>query len=845
MLVVVALLPLLVAISLLLLFQWDIRDAGWTTLAVTVVLVALVPAFHRTPWQIALSVGEGSVTMLTAGLILLPALFFYQMQWETGAIDSLMRGLAKFVPDRDLQTMLLVLGVGPCIESLCGSGSGAVAILPLLVRLHSDKLKAIQLSLLSQIIVAWGSLGLGTTLAANLAALPVGLLSVHTALLLFPSAIGFSLLALKLSGGRSALGRYWCAALLAGSFLIVVTAFCSRFVMTEVAGVFASASVIVLLLAWALLSRTGPAHLLHADTNTPEMTRFLAALLPYFLLTTGIFVSRLFPPVALWLQTYGVLECPAIKLHLAVFYSPGVWLLLAALIHIPLFSLQSVHLTHIHLKTWRRFLPAVAAMLSFLSAAALMQDSGMIAVLGRAAAVFGETYVWVASLVGALGGWLTNTILGGNALTVPMQMDVAAHIDVSLPWLIAAQNASAAMASAISPARIILLTTSIGLFGQEAQVLRKIGPIILWSLALTTLLLVWFTSSWEVGGMIVLLLLLLAVNAPLLSIDTEQSEHTVSAPPLFSPQMERKPLFARLSARWMAQVSAYGSLLLVNVLYASFSLVSLGPLSRLDPVLFVCFQMVLLAPVGLALLISGRKQLHPESVYRGLRLGGFLSAGLLCFTLSLKDTGITEVMVFSTMNGVIATLIGWKVFRQRISTLTRWACLFALGGAGLVWYTSPANWQGDFTALVGGVCLTGYAFQVERLLAEVQQRKQTVQPVIGVQFLTMALVTLVIALCFGQWKTVHLLIPSDLATLVYVSFATTLLPCFLVLTIQRSLSAITVALFGVIEPIVGAGFAFFSVGERLPMLAYVGGGIVLVGVLLQIGGGTRRQEASG
>lgn len=76
MLVVVALLPLLIAISLLLVFRWNIRDAGWTTLAVTVALVALIPTFHRTPWQIALSIGEGSVTMLTTGLVLLPALFF-------------------------------------------------------------------------------------------------------------------------------------------------------------------------------------------------------------------------------------------------------------------------------------------------------------------------------------------------------------------------------------------------------------------------------------------------------------------------------------------------------------------------------------------------------------------------------------------------------------------------------------------------------------------------------------------------------------------------------------------------------------------------------------------------
>jgi lactate permease len=845
MLVVVGLLPLLVAISLLLIFQWNIRDAGWTTLAVTVALVALVPAFHRMPWQIVLSVGEGAGAMMTAGLILLPTLFFYQIQWEAGAIESLMRGLATFVPDRDLQTLLLVLGVGPCLESLCGSGFGAVAILPLLVRLHGDKMKAIQLSLLSQIIVAWGSLGLGTTLAAHLTALPVGLLSARTALLLFPSTIGCSILALKLSGGRQALERCWCAALLAGGLLMVVTSLCSRFVMIEMSGVLASTCVIALLLMWGRPSCHNPAHLLDLSVDTPEMIHFPADLLPYLLLITGIFVLRLFPPAALWLQTHGVLECPAIKLHLAVLSSPGLWLLLAALLHIPLLSWRSIHLTHISLKTWRRFLPVGVVILSFFSTAALMQDSGMVAILGEAATRLGKTYVWGAWFVGALGGWLTNTLFGGNALMVPVQMDVASHVDLSLPWLMAAQNASAATASAVSPARIVLLTTSVGLFGQEALVLRKMGPIILWSLGLTMFLLVWFTSSWALGGMIGLLALLLVVNVPLLSTGTDQSEESISLPLLLSPQTEKKLSIERFTAHWMWSLLAYGSLLLVNVLYASFSLVSLGPLHRIDPVLFVCFQMALLAPVGFVLLFRGRKHLCRESVYQGLQLGGLLSADLLCYTISLKNTGVTEAMVFSTMNGVIAALVGWKVFGQRISALTRWACLFALGGAGLVWYTSPANWQGDFTALMGGMCLTGYAFQVERLLAEVQQRKQTIQPVIGVQFLATALVTLVIALCFGQWRTVHLFIPSDLLVLIYVSFATTLLPCFLMLVVQRSLSAITVAFFSVIEPLVGVGFAFFSTGERLPMLAYIGGGIVIVGVLLQVGGGINRRAAEG
>jgi drug/metabolite transporter (DMT)-like permease len=78
-----------------------------------------------------------------------------------------------------------------------------------------------------------------------------------------------------------------------------------------------------------------------------------------------------------------------------------------------------------------------------------------------------------------------------------------------------------------------------------------------------------------------------------------------------------------------------------------------------------------------------------------------------------------------------------------------------VGGATLVWYTSPLGWQGDFTAFM---------------------------------------------------------------------------------------SAITVTFFSVVEPLTGTSFAFFSAGERLPMLAYIGGGIVIVGIVLQVMAGTRKKE---
>jgi drug/metabolite transporter (DMT)-like permease len=355
----------------------------------------------------------------------------------------------------------------------------------------------------------------------------------------------------------------------------------------------------------------------------------------------------------------------------------------------------------------------------------------------------------------------------------------------------------------------------------------------------------WLTASLWFGGIVVLPALLVGGNAPVIfSIISEWGRKSTRTSMLIpSSAFERTKYFSHPVIRWIIRILSYGGLLLVNVLYASYSLVSLGPLHRVDPVLFVCFQTVLLAPIGFVLLLRAWRHLNRESVYRGLQLGGFLSAELLCYTHSLKDTGMTEAMVFSTVNGVVATFIAWKVFEQHISTLTRWACLFAVGGAALVWSTSPSGWQGDFTAFMSGVCLTGYSFHIEQLLTESQQRKLRVLPVIGIQFLMMALTTLVIAFCFGQWQTVRFLVPSDLVALVYLSLATILLPCLIMLVTQRSISAVTVAFFSVVEPLAGACFAFFSAGERLPILAYLGGGIVLVGIVLQVMAGTGKKES--
>ena len=69
--------------------RWNVCDASWILLGVIIVLVSLVPAFHQTPWQVALSVGEGWATMVTASACVLALLLVWGTLMRTAYVNTL------------------------------------------------------------------------------------------------------------------------------------------------------------------------------------------------------------------------------------------------------------------------------------------------------------------------------------------------------------------------------------------------------------------------------------------------------------------------------------------------------------------------------------------------------------------------------------------------------------------------------------------------------------------------------------------------------------------------------------------------------------------------------------
>lgn len=286
---------------------------------------------------------------------------------------------------------------------------------------------------------------------------------------------------------------------------------------------------------------------------------------------------------------------------------------------------------------------------------------------------------------------------------------------------------------------------------------------------------------------------------------------------------------SRAMRRW-----GYGAFILVSLLYASFYPVASPVLDRMDTALFVAIQMLWLLPPALFLLIWSRRQINQATVLRGFFLGSCMGAALFLLTLAMAYTSITETAMFSCANGVIVVLVSWLLFRQHVHLLTWLACLCSVTGIAILFFASRMHWQGDLLAFLGGLLLTGYTFLIERFyFRSMPSQNLSLRAACGIEWLTMAGEALLAALLFGDWHSAHFAMPSDLMTFAYIGVATTLFPMIITVMMRRHINGITLTFITIIEPIVGACFAYVFAHERFLPSIYLGGVLAVGSLALQ------------
>jgi drug/metabolite transporter (DMT)-like permease len=273
--------------------------------------------------------------------------------------------------------------------------------------------------------------------------------------------------------------------------------------------------------------------------------------------------------------------------------------------------------------------------------------------------------------------------------------------------------------------------------------------------------------------------------------------------------------------------------LLNTILFATYYSVAKEALNRIDPIIFTFFEMVSLAPAGLLIILFSWKDINRAVVKRGILLGSMLCLALFTIAIALKYTTATSTAFFPALNGFVAAFIAWALFREPMKGRTWLAGVLSVGGAALLIFTSSmGNFRGTLIAFLGGLFYTGYIF-----LCDHEQKDEKAQwPLLGVELLTTALWANLVALLFGNWQAVHPDLPKDVWVVLYVAGACTFVPTLITVLLQKYISPVTVSFIYILEPVLGALVANLYLGEILPIQGYIGGGLVVLGALINTWG---------
>ncbi|SIS06664.1 L-lactate permease [Natronorubrum thiooxidans] len=539
-----ALAPLVVVAVLLVALLWPAAramPAAWLV-AVGVSYVAWEMPLE---WIAAATI-SGLMTALEILWIVFGALVLLYTLMRSGAVDRINDGFASISEDRRVQVVLLAFFLATFIEGVAGFGTPAAVVAPLMLALGFPALAAVVAALVGHavatvfgavgtpIIVGFEaplvsvesviageglSVGAYATAAGGWAALLNGLLGV-----LMPTfAVGMVVYFFGDTEERS-LAPLWEVAplcLFAGVAFSVPYWASAWFIGPELpslVGAMVGGALVVGALNAGYLEpestwefppqETWPDHWVgsiepgssEVDANIDETTQsmsLLRAWSPYLILVVLLIGTRVVEPIAVFLQNgpgmaieWSAIFGTEIGQSIGWAYVPGTWLVLSALIAIPLFGMRTDDVVGAWREAGSKIVSPLVALVFVIAmveimlktdapveadvvSAAAVPDGSMIVVLADAtAAAIGPAYPMFAPAVGTLGAFIAGSITVSNITFSAFQFEVAQSLGLPTQLMLGAQAAGAAIGNVIAIHNVIAALATVGLVGKTGRVVR-------------------------------------------------------------------------------------------------------------------------------------------------------------------------------------------------------------------------------------------------------------------------------------------------------------------------------------------------------------------------------------
>jgi len=266
-------------------------------------------------------------------------------------------------------------------------------------------------------------------------------------------------------------------------------------------------------------------------------------------------------------------------------------------------------------------------------------------------------------------------------------------------------------------------------------------------------------------------------------------------------------------------------LVAATLLWGSSFVVVKGALAHSSPLAFLALRFGI-AALLLAPFVRWRPLPDARELAAGVLLGTLLATGFAANTVGLVYTTPSRSAFIVASSSVLAPLVAFLVVRER----PRWTALAALAVAtvGMYFLTDPSAGglnRGDLWTLVTAVAFGGQIVAVAEL-----GRRFDVGRLVWMQTAITAAVAAILA---GTAEQVRVdWAPAFLGAVAYCGVVATAVALWWQMRAQREMSSTRAALLFCCEPVFAAAASWLVWGERLSGAQWLGGALILGGMIL-------------
>ncbi|MDO9555847.1 MAG: DMT family transporter [Atribacterota bacterium] len=278
----------------------------------------------------------------------------------------------------------------------------------------------------------------------------------------------------------------------------------------------------------------------------------------------------------------------------------------------------------------------------------------------------------------------------------------------------------------------------------------------------------------------------------------------------------------------MKGIQAEIYLLIIVIIWGSTFALIKGVINIIPPYTYLTYRFLLAALILILIFWKKMKEINIMILKKGSLIGIFLFLGYTFQTVGIKYTTATKAGFITGLSVVLVPIISHFFIKEKINRNSAIGVVLAFAGLWFLNYSSSFSFNlGDFLVLL---CAVSFAMHI--ISVGLFSKKLDYVLLAITQITVVFVLSLLMALIFER-PAIHLSYSSNIWwSIVITGVFATALAFYMQNRFQRYSTATKTAIIFSGEPIFAAVFAYFLLGEKVGLIAWIGGLLIIFGMIV-------------